>query len=360
MELPPGRGRVNKSPHKKLYIVEISFIIISVLYIDTTIENIYDVGVFVKLIDFITIIKNINERDAVMELRNLSTFIQVAELGSFTKAAQTLGFSQPTISFQIKQLESELGKQLFDRVGHTVSLTDGGREALVYAQKICRLAKEMVDGNSEAGVVKGVIRIAMADSLRYALIIEKFGQFRKEYPGIELKITAAGTDEMFRLLEHNEVDVVCTLDNHIYDATYVIANEEKVNAHFVCSVHNPLAYKKNLNIEEVVQQPFILTEKGMSYRRLMDEFLAEKSMEIHPVLEVGSADSICRLVKDDAGISFLPDYVTKEFVENKELVHMDIKGFHVELWKQILYHRDKWVSPQMQAVLEFVSSIDLG
>ena len=295
-----------------------------------------------------------------MELRNLSTFIHVAELGSFTKAAEKLGFAQPTISFQIKQLENELGKQLFDRVGHTVSLTEEGRDTLIQAQHICRLTQEMVDGSKDEGVVKGIIRIAMADSLRSLLIIDRFAEFRKNHPGIELKVTTAGTDEMFRLLEHNEVDVVCTLDNHIYNATYVIENEEKVNAHFVCATDNPLKNKKNISIKEMAEQPFILTEKGMSYRRLMDEFMAEKSIEIKPILEVGSGDSICKLVKENVGVSFLPDYVTEKYVEENSLVRLNIKGFHVELWKQILYHRDKWVSPQMKAVLTFLSKIELS
>ena len=295
-----------------------------------------------------------------MELRNLSTFIHVAELGSFTKAAEKLGFSQPTISFQIKQLENELGKQLFDRVGHTVCLTDEGREVLTQAQHICRLIKEMVDGSKGDGMIKGTIRIAMADSLRSLLIIDRFAQFRKMYPGIDLKVTTAGTDEMFWLLEHNEVDVVCTLDNHIYNTTYVIESEEKVDVHCVCSARNNLADKKNVSIKEVLEQPFLLTEKGMSYRRLMDEMMAEKSIEIAPILEVGSADSICRLVEENVGVSFLPDYVTRRYVNANTMVPLNIKGFHVELWKQILYHRDKWVSPQMKAVLNFLSEIELS
>ncbi len=78
-----------------------------------------------------------------MDLRNLNTFIQVAELSSFSHAAEKLGYSQPTISFQIKQLETELNCKLFDRIGHTVRLTQKGRDILSYAQKICHLTQEM-------------------------------------------------------------------------------------------------------------------------------------------------------------------------------------------------------------------------
>ena len=78
-----------------------------------------------------------------MEIRNLKTFIQVAELGSFTRAAQKLGYSQSTVSFQIRQLELELDTQLFERINHTVALTERGREVLLYAHQIIKLEQEM-------------------------------------------------------------------------------------------------------------------------------------------------------------------------------------------------------------------------
>ncbi len=294
-----------------------------------------------------------------MDLRNLSTFIQVAELSSFTRAADKLGYSQPTVSFQIKQLEAELGIQLFDRIGHTVTLTDGGRKTLAYAQKICRTAQEMSSVKNIVTEPSGIIRLAMADSLCAPLILQKFAQFRELYPHISVKITTAGTNEMFRLLEHNEADIVCTLDNHIYNATYVISNEETVGVHFVCSSENPLSSEKNLTINHLLKENFLLTEKGMSYRRLLDEKLASRSIEITPVLEMGSADIICKLVEDNAGISFLPDYVTEPSVKAGKLVRLSVEDFKIELWKQILYHRDKWLSIQMQAIIDFLSKISL-
>ena len=294
-----------------------------------------------------------------MDLKSLETFIQVAELGSFTKASDRLGFSQPTVSFHIKQLEKELGIQLFDRVGHTVCLTDGGRRVLVHAQEICRLTTRMIENDQQDKDLRGVIRIAMADSLCSPLIIETFDEFRENYPGISLKITSAGTDEMFRMLMQNEVDIVCTLDNHIYNAAYVIAHEERVGAHFVCSSKHALASEKNITVERLLMEPFILTEKGMSYRRILEEKLAENSVEITPILEIGNANHICRLVEENTGISFLPDYVIEDGINAGTLTKLKVENFEVELWKQILYHRDKWMSAPIEAVLQFISKINL-
>lgn len=288
-----------------------------------------------------------------MDIKNLVTFIHVAELNSFTKAAEQLGFSQSTVSFQIKQLEAELNSQLFERINHTVMLTEKGREVLNYAHQINKLTQELKENIQDERTIAGHIRLAMADSLCSSLLNEDFDTFRKQYPGITLKIIAAGTEEMFRLINHNEADIILTLDNHIYNTEYIIASEEKVGVHFVAGPDCPLRQRASISIHELIRQPFILTERGMSYRRLMDEKLAGMSLEVQPILEIGSTDLICSLVEQDIGISLLPDYVTDRAVESGRLFYLDVDDFKIEVWKQLLYHRDKWVSPQMDSVLKY-------
>ena len=295
------------------------------------------------------------DRGVMMELKNLDTFIQVAELCSFTKAAEKIGCSQSTVSFQIKQLETSLGIQLFERINHTVSLTSKGREVLQYAHSINKLTHELEKQINEEEDVSGHIRIAMADSLCNWLLKSNFEAFRIQHEKITLKIIAASTEEMFRLLNQNEVDLVYTLDNHFYNRDYVIACEEKLGTHFVVSSKSPLGERKNIPIAEIVEHPFILTEKGMSYRRLMDEKLASMSLEINPVLEVGNADLICSLVEQGMGISFLPDFVTQKAVEEGRLKYLDTENFEIDIWKQLLYHKDKWVTDSMKYVIEFLA-----
>ena len=294
-----------------------------------------------------------------MDLRGLQIFIEVAELGSFTRAGQRLGYSQPTISFQIRLLEQELGVPLFDRIGHTVSLTDAGREALVYAHRICNLSREMTMGASGERKVEGLVRLGMADSLCSPLIAREFGRFRSENPGISLQIMAAGTGELFRMLDHNEVDLICTMDTRVFDTSYVTASEEPIGAHFVISSGNPLSGRERVEVEELLEMPFLLTEKGMSYRRLMEEKLAERSLEVRPVLETARADLICELVTEGMGISFLPDYVTETAVRHGRLTRLPVEGFRVEVWKQLLYRRDKWLSGPMDAVIAHLSVLRL-
>ena len=294
-----------------------------------------------------------------MDIKNLTTFVHVAELGSFSRAGERLGYSQPAISVQIRQLEQELGFRLFDRIGHAVRLTDRGRETLAYAQQVCLLCNQMAQEPQEDAPREALIRLATSDSLSAGLLHESFPRLRRRYPGMHLKLTTAGTGELFRLLDHNEVDLVCTLDSHIYNTNYIIAGEEQIGVHFVLSSENPLAKKANLTLEDLQTQDFLLTEKGMSYRRLLDEWLARASIEIRPVLETGRADLICGLVERGMGVSFLPDFVTRQAYERGSIVRRDVEGFQPELWKQLLYHRDKWVSPAMQAVISLLCAQQL-
>lgn len=288
-----------------------------------------------------------------MDLKTLTTFTHVAQLGSFTKAAQTLGCSQSTISFQIRQLEEELGFPMFERINRTVVLTDKGREVLAYAQQIGKMTAELIHDLRSNSTRAVRIRVAMSDSLCNSLLEENFQEFLNANPSTSLKIFAAGTEEMFRLLDHNEADAILTLESHIYNTEYVIVREEKVETHFVAAPTFPLAGQSNIPLEELVKQPFILTEKGMSYRRLLDEQLAQRSLEILPVLEIGNPHLICDIVQQGVGISFLPDLVTEKAVRAGKLVYLDIPELQVTIWKQLLHHRDKWISPQMDAVLKY-------
>lgn len=295
-----------------------------------------------------------------MEIRNLVTFVHVAELNSFTKAASVLGYSQSTISFQIKQLEQELDCLLFERINHTISLTEKGRELLTYAQKINHLTEEFKQNLKDHEELSGHVHIVTPDSICEMMLTENYLDFYNHYPHISLKFSTADTDDMFRILNHNEADVIFTLDSHVYQRDYIIAKEERINVHFVTSASSPLARKKGLSIKDIMNQPFILTEKNIGYRRIFDEMLAKMSLEIHPVLEIGRTDLITSSLKKGTSISVLPDFVTEKEVAAGALAYLDVIDFEIEIWKQLIYHRNKWISRHLDAFLQYVMKYEFS
>ena len=295
-----------------------------------------------------------------MELRNLITFIYVAELGSFTRAAEQLGYSQSTISFQIKQLEKELNCLLFERINHTVSLTERGRELVSYAHKIRALTDELKDSLEQERDCSGHIHIVTPDSICEEMVNTHYIDFHTKYPDISLKFTTADTTVMFEMLDHNEADVIMTLDSHVYQKDYVIAKEELLPMHFVTSAASKFAGAKGVSIRDIVNEPFVLTEQGQGYRRVFDKELAKQSLEIEPVLEIGRTDVITSVLCQSDMISFLPDFVTKARVTEGALCYIDVCDLNIEIFKQLIYHKNKWISRSLKAFIDYVKMAEFS
>jgi DNA-binding transcriptional LysR family regulator len=295
-----------------------------------------------------------DDKERTMELKNLITFIHVAELGSFTKTAEQLGYSQSTISFQIKQLEDELGCLLFERINHTITLTERGRELVSYAHQVRALTDEFKEGLEKESEFKGHIHIVTPDSVCEELIHNYYIDFHNKFPSISAKFTTADTTDMFDMLDHNEADVIITLDSHTYQKDYVISKEEPLSMHFVAKADSKFAKKKNLLVKDIINEPFILTEYGQGYRRVFDRELAKKSLSITPVLEIGRTDIITSLLAKSDMISFLPDFVTKSYVEKGTLCYLDVCDMKIDIWKQLIYHKNKWISKSLKTFIDFV------
>ena len=291
-----------------------------------------------------------------MELRNLITFIHVAELGSFTKAAEALDYSQSTVSFQIKQLEEEIGCLLFERINHTVTLTDRGRELVSYAHQVRALTDNFKESLTTEQECNGHIRIVTPDSVCEEMISAYYLDFHRKYPSISISFSTGDTGVMLDVLDHNEADVIITLDRRLYNKDYVIAKEERLSMHFVAAADSKFANKKGLSINDIINEAFVLTEYGQGYRRVLDRELAKKSLEITPVLEIGRTDIITSVLARSNMISYLPDFVTKPLIESGQLCYLDVCDLSIDIWKQLIYHKNKWLSKSMKVFIEYIKN----
>ena len=288
-----------------------------------------------------------------MELRNLITFIHVAELGSFTKAAEQLGYSQSTVSFQIKQLEEELGCLLFERINHTITLTERGHELVSYAHGVRALMDEFKESLTKEEL-SGSIHIVTPDSICDDMINSHYIDFHEKYPSISIRFTTGDSALMLDMLDHNEADFIITLDSRLYNKDYIIAKEQPLSMHFVANAASKFAGKKKLSVKDIVDEPFILTEHGQGYRRVLDRELAKMSLEITPVLEIGRTDIITAMIAGNNMVSFLPDFITKDLVDSGVLCYLDVCDIHIDIWKQLIYHKNKWMSKSLKTFIDYV------
>ena len=124
--------------------------------------------------------------------------------------------------------------------------------------------------------------------------------------------------------------------------------------HFVAPPSCKFVGKRNISINDILSEPFVLTEYGQGYRRVLDKELAKRSLEIIPTLEIGRTDLILTALKRTNMISFLPDFVTKDMIQSGELYYLDVRDLDIVIYKQLIYHKNKWMSKGLKAFIEYI------
>lgn len=292
-----------------------------------------------------------------MELRELSTFLQVARLESFSKAAEKLGYSQAAVTIQIKQLEKELDTRLFDRIGKRTTMTYQGQTLYQYASSILRDICEVKEKLTEHKTLNGSLRIGTIESICASICPVLLSEYHKQYPDVNISIVTDSPDRLLDMMNHNLVDIVYLLDKRMYDPNWVKTLEKPENVVFVSSSEHPLAAREDITIEELLLEPFILTEKDASYRLILEQYLASQQREIKPFLEIGNTEFIVRLVQDNLGVTFLPDFVIHPNIMNGTLTTLKVNEFNMRVWRQIIYHKDKWVTGEMKSFIELANQL---
>ncbi len=289
-----------------------------------------------------------------MEFRNIVTFLRVAATQNFSKAAEQLGYSQSTVTIQIQQLEKELGTQLFERIGKQVSLTEQGEAFIFHANEIMRVTNTAKTFASDADIPTGSLRIGSVESLCTAILPELLLQFHNVCPRVETIIRTATTEELIDMTKCNDIDLFFTLDKKVYGSEWVRAVQQEEDIVFVTASSHSFTDGEKVDLQAIIKEPFILTEKGGSYRYELETLLAAQEMEIRPVLEIGNTETIIHLLEEGMGVSFLPLFSVEKAIKQGTLSRIQTDIPTIQMCSQLLYHKNKWVTPQMQAFITIV------
>lgn len=302
-----------------------------------------------------------------METRQLISFLRIARLGSFSRAAQELGYSQSALTVQIRLLEQELGTRLFDRIGRQVTLTSAGEHFHVHANRIIQEMQTAVAAANDTGELDGLLRIGTIESLCFSRLPQILGYFRSHHPRVRLQLITGSPEELIEKMERSQVDLIYFLDRPLHQNNWVKVLEEQEDIVFVCSPSFPLTswqsgwtdsgtggeltHRPGLRLRNLLDFPFLLTEKDANYRYELDQHLASQGLEILPFLEISNTEFIIRQVSQGLGLSFLPHFAVKDRVDSGELQILNVEDFHMSMSRQLFYHRDKWVTPEMEVFL---------
>ena len=295
-----------------------------------------------------------------MELRNISTFLKVAELKSFSRAAEKLGYSQSNVSFQIQQLENELGVRLFERIGRKIEITPQGRSFLFYANEINKMTLQAVSdiknkaNTPDCASPRGQLRIGSIESIATGVLPALLTEFHRRFPLVQVTVFTENKNILIDRVNNNQIDMFFGLNSPSVISNMVRRELRREEIIFVGPAGSGSC--RFVPLEELRSMSFVLTEYGEGYRRELDAALAERGLSITPVIEFGNPETIIQLVKSGVGMSFLPLFCAEKNISAGNIVRIDTDIEPIYMHSQMFYHKNKWITPAMKA---FFDTVDL-
>lgn len=282
-----------------------------------------------------------------MNLKHLQTFLTLTEEKSFTKAAKALDCAQSGVTAQIKLLEEDLGVQLFERIGKTVTTTSEGERLIPYAKKMLSLSDEIhhLYQNSSR------LTIGITESLSTYL----FGDILKEYtahePDTEIFLKILGDKDYCQMLQDGEIDLAIVLDPPVKSRSIQVLQKRKENILLIASTTHELSGKHHVTAEDFKTYATLLPPPECSYRKLFEQRLHAEGVRPKVALETDSVSVIKESSLCGIGLGLLPEFAVK-----KELIYHMFEKINYktdyEIYTQILMHQDKWISPELSHFLE--------
>ncbi len=281
-----------------------------------------------------------------MNLNQLAIFYAVAKESSVSRGAERLHISQPAVSKQLREFEKSLGVALFHRLSSGVRLTEAGELLLDYASRIFSLETEAENALDELRVLeRGRLVVGASSTIGTYLLPQICAQFSQKYPRIELHLEIANTEEVQRKLVENKIDVGLSegLMHFPELEADAFAWDEIVAVAGVSDVIPP-----TIEVEDVLQYPLILRERGSGTREVVQQAFAARGILLQPSMSLGSTQAILRAVAANVGIAF----VSRLAIENDLSIRvLEIRDFKIRRSLQRLKIKGRYES---RAAREFV------
>ncbi|WP_332262496.1 LysR family transcriptional regulator [Paenibacillus sp. GSMTC-2017] len=282
-------------------------------------------------------------------MRQFQTFKAVADLNSFTKAAQQLQYSQATITSHIQQLEEELGYPLFDRLGKRIALTAVGHELYIYVGELLTAYTKIKHISDNDDTVKGELRIGASETMTVYKLGPVLSQYKKSYPDVRLSLVNDNCIPLREKLHAGELDIVITMEPIVSDAQLISRTLFEEQLVFVSGRDRAAS-----SILAASGECMIFSEKNCSLRRTFEAYMVEKGLDVSNQMEFTSMEAMKQCIVSGLGISLMPTISVAALLGNGDMKVIELTGEPLTFYAQVSYHKDKWLSV---AHKKFLSSL---
>ena len=292
-----------------------------------------------------------------MELAQLEAFLQVAQHRSFSRAAEALFLTQPSVTARIQSLEREIGERLFERTGRSVTLTDAGHAFMPHAQRALQAVQEGTDAIEAVrhGDV-GSIRLGSSSSIATYVLPKILRHFRENRPRVHVHLTTGNSEDLIEKLIAGETHVVVSrLTQHPEVESLHLYNDDLA---LVVSPSHPFAARGRVTIAEAGREPFLFFERSSSYHSIVYSMFLRVGVVPESVMELDSMETTKHMVEAGLGIAILPVVSVDRDVENGTLRRVEIRDMEQPAQREIGVHvmRNRAVAPPIRDFLKQLTS----
>ncbi len=287
-----------------------------------------------------------------MTIRHLKVFVTVCSTGSMSKAAKELFITQPTVSQAIAELEAHYGIRLFERLSRKLYITQAGEKLLAYARHIMASFEEMEHSIGEStGQIP--LRIGATISVATCIMGGLLEEFSHNYPGINTQVYVDNTSVIEEMLLKSELDVA-VVEGSVKSTALITQAVFSDKLCLVCSPRNALSGKKNIVIQDLQSQDFVLREKGSGTRELFEKELEERGITINEKWTCNNSEAIKNAVMASQGLTVISKMLVEEELKSRTLCLVKIKDVHLDRYFYIVYHENKFISKSMETFLQYL------
>ncbi len=286
-------------------------------------------------------------------LRQLKVFEAAAALRSFSKAAEALHLSQPGVSMHIKELETNVGMPLFERIGKKLFVTEAGQELLGRAREIMRALKDAQEAfDALKGLRRGRINLAVVSTAKY-FAPRLLARFRKQFPDTEIRLAVNNRTSVIEQLGANEVDLA--IMGRSPETLDALAEPFAENPHVIIAApDHPLATRRRIAEDVVARETFVVREPGSGTRLAMEGFFDDRHLSFRVGMEMASNETIKQAVMAGIGLSFISRHTIDLELKTGRLVALDVRGMPVVRHWHVAHLAKKRLSPMATAFKQFV------
>ena len=284
-----------------------------------------------------------------ISIRQIEIFLKVVDLENLTKVAKDLNLSQSAVSMSIKELETTIGKQLFDRINKKLMLNEVGRS---FYQAVMPIYKNLKDIETEFknSEDKGSVRVGASTTIIDYLMPSIVCDYMSRYPNVNIELKEGNTKDIVTLVKEGKIDMGF-IEGEVEDSDIikeVIGQDELV----VVSSNEEIRDKK-VTLKDIADYRWVLREEGSGTRAVFLNYIKPKNVKLNIFLSLGHTESIKSLLLSKKPISCLSILAVHNEIESGSMFKVDVKSFKCTRNFYAIYNKDKYKSELFEKLYEF-------